>query len=98
MTDNMLTDATALRCAAVTENWKRIREQMQEAALRAGRAESEITLLAATKTVPAEVINHAIGLGVTHIGENRVQELCSKYDALDKAHCEMHLIGHLQIL
>ena len=96
MTENMSVDATALRCATVTENWKRIREQMQEAALRAGRDEREITLLAATKTVPAEVINHAIGLGVTHIGENRVQELCSKYDALDKANCEIHLIGHLQ--
>lgn len=53
-------------------------------------------LLAATKTVPAEVINAAAGMGLTLIGENRVQELLEKYDALDKSALEIHFIGSLQ--
>ncbi len=53
-------------------------------------------LLAATKTVPPELINYAADCGVTLIGENRVGELVEKYDALDKEKLEIHFIGHLQ--
>lgn len=53
-------------------------------------------LLLATKTVPAELINYAADLGATLIGENRVDELLEKYDALDKERLEIHFIGHLQ--
>ncbi len=53
-------------------------------------------LVAATKTVPVEVINYAAeNLGLTHIGENRVQELLEKYDRLDP-HLTLHFIGKLQ--
>ena len=73
------------------------REEVKEAisTIRAelnGRAK----LLAATKTVPAEMINYAAGCGLDLIGENRVQELLEKYDALDKEKLEIHFIGHLQ--
>lgn len=52
-------------------------------------------LLAATKTVPVETVNYAINtLGLSLIGENRVQELLSKYDFLEKT--EIHMIGSLQ--
>lgn len=57
-----------------------------------GRAE----LLAATKTVPVELINFAADHGVRLIGENRVQELLAKYDGIDKSKVEIHFIGHLQ--
>lgn len=53
-------------------------------------------LLAATKTVPPELINYAADCGVTLIGENRVGELVEKYDALNKEKLEIHFIGHLQ--
>ncbi len=96
MTENQLTEAQVIQCAAVTENWKRIQERMAEAALRSGRQPSDVTLLAATKTVDPEVINHAIGLGLTHMGENRVQELCTKYDRLHRDGVNIQLIGHLQ--
>ena len=59
----------------VEENLKRIRFEMEQAAVSSGREPEEITLLAATKTVPVEVINHGIALGIRHLGENRVQEL-----------------------
>ena len=61
------------------------------------RAGQSVTLLAATKTVPVEVINYAIDtLGITCIGENRVQELLEKYDALHKDNVSIHFIGRLQ--
>jgi len=54
-------------------------------------------VVAATKTVDAETINYAAeNLGLTDIGENRVQELLSKYDALDKDRLNIHFIGNLQ--
>jgi len=57
----------------------------------------EVTLLAATKTVPAEAINYATGeCGITDIGENRVQELVAKYDDLEKDGVNIHFIGRLQ--
>ena len=53
-------------------------------------------LIAATKTVPVEVINFAAAeLGLTDIGENRVQELLEKYDRLDPS-LRVHFIGGLQ--
>ncbi|MFU0833726.1 MAG: Pyridoxal phosphate homeostasis protein [Oscillospiraceae bacterium] len=80
----------------VEENLKVIRDKIADAAVHSGRKPEDITLLAATKTVPVEVINHAIELGVDHIGENRVQELRGKYDAYHLSNCELHFIGHLQ--
>ncbi len=58
--------------------------------------ESSAELIAVTKTRTVEEINHAIECGVRHIGENRVQELLSKYDHLHKEGLSIHLIGRLQ--
>ena len=58
----------------------------------AGRA----TLLAATKTVPPELINFAADCGVKVIGENRVNELLEKYDRIDRERLSVHFIGALQ--
>lgn len=78
------------------ENLKVIRSGIAEAAVKSGRSLQDITLLAATKTVPVEIINHGIALGIDHIGENKVQELCEKYDSYDLRKCSLHFIGHLQ--
>ena len=54
-------------------------------------------LLAASKTVPADVINQAaFDYGICLIGENRAQELLQKYDALQKDVLDIHFIGSLQ--
>lgn len=82
------------KITAFDENYARIRQELKEAAVLAGRTPEDITLLAATKTVPVEVVNHAIRQGVACIGENRVQEFLSKYQ--DLAPCTRHFIGHLQ--
>lgn len=55
----------------------------------------EATIIAATKTVDADRINFALDNGITHIGENKVQELIEKYDYINKK-AVFHFIGHLQ--
>ena len=82
--------------ADVTYNYQHICENIEKAAQSVGKTAADITFLAATKTVDAEVINHAISLGLRYIGENRVQELLSKYDSYDLDHASLQFIGHLQ--
>lgn len=77
-------------------NYKLIEERISEAAIKSGRKREDITFLAATKTVDADRINYAISLGLKYIGENRVQELLSKYDDYDLNNASLQFIGHLQ--
>ena len=95
MTENRSFDDVSERIKWFDSNYAEIKERIAAAAKRAGREVSEIHLLAATKTVPVEVINHAIASGIKLIGENRVQELCSKIDMLDGSAVRHH-IGRLQ--
>lgn len=84
-----------LRKDIIRENYKRVMDKI-EAAKQRSPYNQEVTLLAATKTVPAEEIIFAIEeLGLPMAGENKVQEFLSKYDNL-KGKCPLHLIGHLQ--
>ena len=76
-------------------NYNDIKSRFDAAVKKSGRKEGEVILLAATKTVAPEIINEAINLGITHIGENRVQEFLSKNDAITK-NVTRHFIGHLQ--
>ena len=75
------------------ENFKRVGEEIARAAEKAGRDPREVSLLAATKTVPAETIQYAISQGLFHIGENRVQELLDKYGALERRPATCSLSG-----
>ena len=70
---------------------------MVSAAKRAGRAESDVTLMAVSKTFPAESVREAYAAGIRVFGENRVQEFAGKVEALrDLGNAEWHMIGHLQ--
>ena len=81
----------------ILNNIHTVRAEMARAEQACGRAAGETLLLAATKTVSAEDINFAVNEGgITDIGENRVQELLSKYDALDRDKMRIHFIGSLQ--
>ena len=65
--------------------------------IRAASNGREVKMLLATKTVSAEVINRVSEyMGRALIGENKVQELLEKYDALEKDRLDIHFIGHLQ--
>ena len=79
------------------ERLEQVEARIQTAAARAGRARSEITLVAVTKKFPAEVIREAYDAGLRVFGENYVQEFEGKHPALaDLTGAEFHLIGHLQ--
>ena len=84
------------RLKAVEENYKRVLENVKECAVKAGRSEKDVRLMCVTKTVEPVYINKAIELGADLIGENRVQEYCSKLDTLHLDGVEKHIIGHLQ--
>lgn len=77
------------------ENYKRIKHEMAEAAVRAGRKADDVRLLAAVKMVPPEVINYAVAQGLDLIGDNRIQEMEQKRPLLVNEP-EHHFIGHLQ--
>ncbi len=82
------------RFADIEYNLGVIRERIADAAVQSGRKPEDIKLMAVTKTVAPEYINHAIRCGIDLIGENKVQEYLGKKP--DLLPCEAHLIGHLQ--
>lgn len=84
------------KMAAVEENYKRVLDRVNEAAVKAGRNTDDVRLMAVTKTVESPYINKAIELGADLIGENRVQEYLGKKDELHLDGVEKHLIGRLQ--
>ena len=89
---------------AIKDNLAQVNRRIAEAAGRAGRDSSEITLVAVTKNVPVELIRLAVDAGVTILGENRVQEAESKVGKIDgqdgqsaqNGRLSWHMIGHLQ--
>jgi PLP dependent protein len=88
---------------ALTEKLEKLEDSIAQACRRAGRARSEVELMAVSKTYPAETIAEATSIGLTLFGENRVQEFASKSSALEPLRSaatakpiRVHLIGHLQ--
>ena len=79
----------------IADNVRRVRERIDAAAQRAGRAAGEVELLASTKGRSVAEIGEALAAGVRLIGENRVQEAARKFPAL-RGRASMHMIGHLQ--
>lgn len=80
---------------SLQENLDRIKKRISAACLRAGRDPAGIKLVAVSKTIPVEVIKEILSLGVTSLGENRVQEFLLKQPVLDHD-IDWHFIGHLQ--
>ena len=78
---------------SIKENLEEVERRITAAAERSGRRREDITLVAVTKTHGAEMMNEAIKLGVTDIGENKPQEVRDKFDHVLPA--KWHLIGHL---
>ena len=80
---------------SVSQNLERVREQIAQAAAKAGRAVEDIELVAITKTHPAEKVREAIETGQTLFGESRVQEARAKIPELP-SNTRWHFVGHLQ--
>ena len=80
---------------SVCENYLAVEEKVKEACRRAGRNRDEVTLIAVSKTKPMSMIEELLPLGVVDFGENKVQELTAKEEALPSG-LHWHMIGHLQ--
>lgn len=77
------------------DNYNYVKQQVYETAINCGRNPDNITLIAVSKTKPLSDIEQLIEIGVSEYGENKVQELCDKYENVSKP-VNFHLIGHLQ--
>lgn len=77
------------------ENLLLARERIAAASRRANRDPQQIALQAVTKTLPVDRVREAAALGLRDFGENRVQELVTKRQALPDEY-RLHMIGHLQ--
>jgi pyridoxal phosphate enzyme (YggS family) len=84
-----------LRPEEIRQNLASIEMRIAAACARARRQREDVTLIAVSKTFPAEAVDAAVAGGVRHVGENRVQELRDKIAAV-QSRPTWHLIGHLQ--
>jgi pyridoxal phosphate enzyme (YggS family) len=88
-----------MECAVgIDERLARVRERIGDACTRAGRDPAGVSLIAVSKTFPAEAVSKAYAAGLRDFGENRVQEGSAKFAALARevSDARWHLIGHLQ--
>ena len=79
----------------VITNLKEVEQNIITACKKSGRNREEITLIAVSKTKPIPLLEEAYHAGIRDFGENKVQELCEKYEAMEKD-IKWHMIGHLQ--
>ena len=79
----------------LAENLQQVNANIEKACAAVGRAPSEITLVAVSKTKPVSMLQEAYDAGARVFGENKVQEIMDKYDQLP-SDIQWHLIGHLQ--
>ena len=77
------------------ENLAKVEQNIVLACKNAGRAREEVTLIAVSKTKPVPMLQEIYDEGIRDFGENKVQELASKYEELPKD-IRWHMIGHLQ--
>lgn len=77
------------------DNLKEVENNIVLACKRTKRDRKEVTLIAVSKTKPLSMLEEIYGEGIRDFGENKVQELCDKYDAMPKD-IRWHMIGHLQ--
>ncbi|WP_069385605.1 YggS family pyridoxal phosphate-dependent enzyme [Cellulosimicrobium cellulans] len=93
-------DPSADLVTLVSDNVRAVRARVDAAARSAGRDPSDVRLLVATKTQPAEAVRAVVAAGVDLVGENRVQELVAKApdvaDLVAAGLLRVHMIGRLQ--
>jgi pyridoxal phosphate enzyme (YggS family) len=80
----------------IAQNIRNVQERIARACDRAGRDPAQVTLVAVSKTFPAEMVAEANRCGIPDFGENYLQELREKEEALAGSGIRWHFIGHLQ--
>ena len=81
--------------SSILDNLERVREQIAQAAAKAGRDVKDVALVAITKTHPAENVREAVEAGQILFGESRVQEARAKISEVS-SNIRWHFVGHLQ--
>lgn len=79
----------------IRENLQEVEANILQACEKSGRAREEVTLIAVSKTKPVSMLQEVYDTGIRDFGENKVQELCDKYEELPRD-IRWHMIGHLQ--
>lgn len=79
----------------IKEQLNNVESLIEQACKKANRSRDEVTLIAVSKTKPLSMLQEVYDLGVRDFGENKVQELCEKYDHMPHD-MKWHMIGHLQ--
>jgi pyridoxal phosphate enzyme (YggS family) len=87
---------TENKIESLRARWQEVRGRIGAAALKNNRQPEQLTLVAVSKTHPAEIVSAAIAVGMTDLGENRVQEAEGKIPEVGRHAARWHLIGHLQ--
>lgn len=82
----------------IKDNIQEVLDNIKAACERSGRNMDEVTLISVSKTKPVEMLVEAYDAGSRNFGENKVQELCDKYEVLQDKYSDIswHMIGHLQ--
>ena len=79
----------------LVDNLHEVQNNIKIACEKAGRKQEEVTLITVSKTKPISMIEQLYEVGIRKFGENKVQDLIDKYEAMQKD-IEWHMIGHLQ--
>ncbi len=79
----------------ILENINNVKTNIETACKKCGRNPKDVTLIAVSKTKPVSLLEEAYETGCRDFGENKVQELCDKYEVMEKD-IKWHMIGHLQ--
>ena len=79
----------------VGDNYRKVLSEVKERAVYSNRKEEDVTLIAVSKTKPVELLQEVYDAGARDFGENKVQEIITKYDKLP-SDIRWHMIGHLQ--
>ncbi len=84
---------------SIAENIQEVHESIANACAKVNRSPDDITLVAVSKTKSPEMIAKAIGAGVTHFGENRLEEAQTKIPIVNQnspSQLTWHMVGHIQ--
>lgn len=79
----------------IKQNLNEVEQNILDACKKSGRNRDEVTLVAVSKTKPISLLEEAYNQNIRNFGENKVQELCDKYEHMEKD-IMWHMIGHLQ--
>ena len=82
--------------STLATRWQAVRARVDAACRAVGRDPTDVEILPVSKTFPVELIREAVALGLHRFGENKVQEIKTKYEPLAECAIEWIMIGHLQ--